>query len=67
VDADLKDPGASEHILALNRSGVSFLDLITHETLIQYPFTEVTMLFGNNFKIIIWVEKLRITLKSGTA
>ena len=31
----------SEHILALNKNGVSFLDLITHETLLHYPFTEV--------------------------
>jgi len=31
----------SEHILALNKSGVSFLDLATHEPLLSYPFTEV--------------------------
>merc|ERR1711899_245776 len=31
----------SEHILALNKIGVSFLDLITHETMLHYPFTEV--------------------------
>lgn len=31
----------SEHILALNKNGVSFLDLATHETLLHYPFTEV--------------------------
>jgi len=31
----------SEHILGLNKNGVSFLDLITHETLLHYPFTEV--------------------------
>jgi len=31
----------SEHILALNKNGVSFLDLITHETMLHYPFTEV--------------------------
>ena len=31
----------SEHILALNKNGVSFLDLITHETTLHYPFTEV--------------------------
>merc|ERR1719367_2028435 len=31
----------SEHILALNKNGVAFLDLITHETLLHYPFTEV--------------------------
>ena len=30
-----------EHIMALNKNGVSFLDQITHETLIHYPFTEV--------------------------
>jgi myosin-15 len=36
------DPGEeSEHILALNKHGVHFLDLITHETIIHYPFTEV--------------------------
>ena len=33
----------SEHILALNKNGVSFLDLITHETLLHYPFTEVCL------------------------
>merc|ERR1712024_381551 len=27
--------------MALNKNGVSFLDQITHETLIHYPFTEV--------------------------
>ena len=32
----------SEHILALNKNGVAFLDLITHETLLHYPFTEVS-------------------------
>merc|ERR1712048_1371151 len=26
---------------ALNKHGVSFLDQVTHETLIHYPFTEV--------------------------
>ena len=31
----------AEHILALNKNGVSFLDLLTHETLLHYPFTEV--------------------------
>lgn len=31
----------SEHILALNKNGVSFLDQNTHETLMHYPFTEV--------------------------
>ncbi|XP_049851037.1 unconventional myosin-XV isoform X4 [Schistocerca gregaria] len=31
----------SEHILALNRHGVHFIDLVTHETLIHYPFSEV--------------------------
>ena len=31
----------SEHILALNKNGVAFLDLITPETLLHYPFTEV--------------------------
>ena len=30
-----------EHIMALNKNGVSLLDQITHETLIHYPFTEV--------------------------
>lgn len=30
-----------EHILALNRNGVHFLDLNTHETLQQWPFAEV--------------------------
>lgn len=32
---------ANEHILALNKHGVHFLDLITHETILHYPFTEV--------------------------
>jgi myosin-15 len=31
----------SDHILALNRHGVHFIDLITHETLTHYPFSEV--------------------------
>ena len=31
----------SEYILALNKHGLHFLDLITHETILQYPFTEV--------------------------
>merc|ERR1712088_727205 len=31
----------NEHILALNKNGVHFLDLITHETILHYPFTEV--------------------------
>ena len=31
----------SDHIMALNKNGVSFLDQVTHETLIHYPFTEV--------------------------
>ncbi|CAH0564416.1 unnamed protein product [Brassicogethes aeneus] len=30
-----------EHILALNRGGVHFLDMITHETLQHWPFAEV--------------------------
>lgn len=30
-----------EHILALNRSGVHFLDLTSHETLHHWPFAEV--------------------------
>lgn len=38
-EADPKE--GSEHILALNKNGVSFLDLITHETMLHYPFTEV--------------------------
>jgi len=38
-EADAKE--GSEHILALNKNGVSFLDLMTHETLLHYPFTEV--------------------------
>ncbi len=32
---------SAEHIMALNKNGVSFLDLITHETLFHYPYTEV--------------------------
>jgi len=36
-----KDTMGFEHIMALNKNGVSFLDQITHETLIHYPFTEV--------------------------
>nr|CAD7398937.1 unnamed protein product [Timema cristinae] len=31
----------SDHILALNRHGVHFIDLVTHETLIHYTFSEV--------------------------
>ncbi|KAK7865486.1 hypothetical protein R5R35_002356 [Gryllus longicercus] len=31
----------ADHILALNRHGVHFIDLVTHETLIHYPFSEV--------------------------
>jgi len=31
----------SEHILALNKNGVHFLDVMTHETLLHYPFAEV--------------------------
>ncbi|CAG0891500.1 unnamed protein product [Darwinula stevensoni] len=31
----------SEYILALNKQGVHFLDLVTHETLIHYPYSEV--------------------------
>merc|ERR1712038_1606154 len=38
---DGKDTMGFEHIMALNKNGVSFLDLVTHETLIHYPFTEV--------------------------
>jgi len=30
-----------EHILALNKHGVHFLDLLTHETILHYPYTEV--------------------------
>ncbi|KZC05600.1 Unconventional myosin-XV [Dufourea novaeangliae] len=30
-----------DHILALNRHGVHFIDLITHETLYHYPYSEV--------------------------
>lgn len=30
-----------EHILALNRGGVHFLDMNTHETLQHWPFAEV--------------------------
>merc|ERR1712038_1626510 len=38
---DSKDNMGSDHIMALNKNGVSFLDQVTHETLIHYPFTEV--------------------------
>jgi len=38
---EAKDNMGFEHIMALNKNGVSFLDQITHETLIHYPFTEV--------------------------
>lgn len=31
----------SDHILALNRHGVHFIDLITHETIHHYPYSEV--------------------------
>ncbi|XP_063236075.1 unconventional myosin-XV [Bacillus rossius redtenbacheri] len=38
----LSDPKErSDHILALNRHGVHFVDLVTHETLIHYPYSEV--------------------------
>nr|XP_050849060.1 unconventional myosin-XV isoform X2 [Vespula vulgaris] len=30
-----------DHILALNRHGVHFIDLVTHETLYHYPYSEV--------------------------
>jgi myosin-15 len=30
-----------DHILALNREGVHFLDIITHETIWKHPFSEV--------------------------
>lgn len=30
-----------EHILALNRGGVHFLDMVTHETIQHWPFAEV--------------------------
>ncbi|KAK0170257.1 hypothetical protein PV328_010838 [Microctonus aethiopoides] len=30
-----------DHILALNRHGVHFIDLITHETMYHYPYSEV--------------------------
>ena len=36
---DLRE--GSDYILALNKHGLHFLDLITHETILQYPFTEV--------------------------
>ncbi|XP_077262617.1 unconventional myosin 10A [Temnothorax americanus] len=32
---------SADHILALNRHGVHFIDLITHETLYHYPYSEV--------------------------
>ncbi|KAL3181654.1 hypothetical protein MRX96_036565 [Rhipicephalus microplus] len=32
---------ASEHILALNREGIYFLDVVTHESVWMYPFSEV--------------------------
>lgn len=35
-----KDKGV-DHILALNRHGVHFIDLVTHETLMHYPYSEV--------------------------
>ncbi|KAL3238861.1 hypothetical protein MRX96_021884 [Rhipicephalus microplus] len=31
----------SEHILALNREGIHFLDVVTHESVWMYPFSEV--------------------------
>ena len=41
-DSSPGGPGSpAEHILALNKAGVAFLDLVTHETLLHYPFTEV--------------------------
>jgi len=36
-----------EHILALNKHGVHFLDLLTHETILHYPYTEVGDLMGD--------------------
>ena len=41
VRRDTDPVEGSEHILALNKHGVHFLDLITHETILHYPFTEV--------------------------
>ena len=43
----------SEHILALNKNGVAFLDLITHETLLHYPFTEVRCLHFLKFSSVL--------------
>jgi len=38
----VSDPAErSEHILALNKNGVHFLDVMTHETLLHYPYSEV--------------------------
>ncbi|KAK3909403.1 Unconventional myosin-XV [Frankliniella fusca] len=31
----------ADHILALNRHGVHFIDIVTHETLLHHPFSEV--------------------------
>ncbi|KAG0412621.1 hypothetical protein HPB47_010213 [Ixodes persulcatus] len=31
----------AEHILALNREGIHFLDVVTHESIWMYPFSEV--------------------------
>ena len=45
-----------EHIMALNKNGVSFLDQITHETLIHYPFTEVR-LFHIDRMLKSWIAK----------
>lgn len=41
VRRDADPAERSEHILALNRNGVHFLDVITHETLMHYPYSEV--------------------------
>lgn len=37
----LGDNDWQEHILALNRNGVHFLDMTSHETIQQWPFAEV--------------------------
>lgn len=35
------ESSTSEHILALNRDGIHFLDVVTHESVWMYPFSEV--------------------------
>ena len=59
---EAKDNMGFEHIMALNKNGVSFLDQITHETLIHYPFTEVIL----NSQRVFMLEVLKTKLNYKT-